>query len=518
VDPEFHMHLSRLQMRSGDGVAAEASARKAIELLPPQAALHEHLGHILVQIDRIEDARREFELAVELDPLKPTTLDSLSRVLSRLGQTSEAVRLSRRAVELAPSEARFQSQLASVLHRQEELGGADAAPESASETKAARPVSGSTSGSAGVAASNSAGQDRAPDLSERVVVGLDGWLFHTIDDVFGQVCGGSSLSERNLSRLTSLWEARQAWCEVRGIQYRTVIVPERHVLYPDKLPDDYAPHPDRPALRIIRNADRTRDTIIYPVETIRNGRKVHEVCYKTDVHWTQYGAYLAYRELMDSIPLCASRIVPEASLERREQQRVGDMTLWLNQRTREVTESFEPPAVKVTEVFTNRTFKSGQVDVYETEDTSLPTLVLFRTSNATHFLPFFFHHFSRIVAVASTAVHFDLLRSEAPDVVISEISERYLAAPMVPPRQDWIRFPHDFQIESFTDFTGVPLPLPTGRTASVRKAAAETRNGQPLAAAQPVPPETAPAPLSAGRGRSGMLVAKLHDCGPSAGS
>ena len=204
--------------------------------------------------------------------------------------------------------------------------------------------------------------------------------------------------------------------------------------------------------------------------------KVREVCYKTDVHWTRYGAYLAYKDLMNSIPPCVSRIVPEASLIRSKSQRVGDMTLWLNQRTRETVESFDPPEVRVTEVFTNRSFKPGQVDVYETENASLPTLVLFRTSNSTHLLPFFFHHFSRIVAVATTAVHFDLLRSEAPDVVISEISERYLAAPTEPPREDWIRYPHDFQIESFTDFTGVPLPLPTGRAGPRRKATAGTRN------------------------------------------
>ncbi len=58
----------------------------------------------------------------------------------------------------------------------------------------------------------------------QVAEGQDGWLFHKIDGVFEQVCAGKGLSERNQSRLLSLWEARQAWCEARGIEYR---IPDR---------------------------------------------------------------------------------------------------------------------------------------------------------------------------------------------------------------------------------------------------------------------------------------------------
>lgn len=115
----------------------------------------------------------------------------------------------------------------------------------------------------------------------------------------------------------------------------------------------------------------------------------------------------------------------------------------------------------MTEVFTNRTFKPGQVDVFETERHDRPHLVLFRTSNSTHLLPFLNHHFSRIVALASTSMHYDLLRSERPDIVISEISERYLAAPDGRPGFT-IRFPEDFVGRTFSQFTGVELPLRRG--------------------------------------------------------
>ena len=166
---------------------------------------------------------------------------------------------------------------------------------------------------------------------------------------------------------------------------------------------------------------------------------------------------------MLSIPQCAAHLVHESDLQVRPFRMVGSMTLWLNERTKEDGETTDPPKVEVDEVFTNRTFKTGQVDVYETPFTDRPTLVLFRTSNSTHLLPFLYHHFSRIVAVATTAVHFDLLRSEQPDVVISELPERYLAAPHDGPPDDRIFFPTDFEIELFEDSTGVALPLPRRR-------------------------------------------------------
>ncbi len=241
------------------------------------------------------------------------------------------------------------------------------------------------------------------------------------------------------------------------------------MLYSDKLPSQARIHNDRPALRMMRLADSSlRSAIIYPADRIIHGRRLREVCYKTDVHWTTWGAYLAYRELIDTLPSCRSRIVPEAALTVRETARLGDMMLWLDRRDRETAIAMEPPPVDVEEIFTTRTFKTGQVDVYETENRALPKLVLFRTSNSTHLLPFLFHHFARVVGVASTTMHYDLLRSEKPDVVISEISERYIAAPHEPRTEDWIRFPHDFDLRSFSEFTGAELPLPRrDRTATV---------------------------------------------------
>ena len=468
LDPDNYQlqrRLSDLLLKMKDADGALWTARRGIELCPDDAVAHEHYGHVLLAFDRFEEATVEFRASIDLEPTRLSAIVALKNTLESLGAVEEATGFARKAMDLAPSESGHHAHLASLLAESGDLAGAEAAYVRAAELNPsgdyANALQEVRSALAKGASSIRIGQGPGPN---QVMPGSDGWLFHRIDGVLPQICEGNGFSERNLSRTLSLWEVRQAWCLAKKAEYRILIVPERHVIYADKLPDGYAPHPGRPALRLLQQADQVlRPCIIYPEETLRLGRATRDVCYKTDVHWTRYGAYLAYRELMLSIPRCAEHLIRESELQVQPYRLVGSMTLWLNERTREHGETVEPPKVEVDEVSTNRTFKTGQVDVFETPFPDRPTLVLFRTSNSTHLLPFFYHHFSRIVAVATTAVHFDLLRSEQPDVVISELPERYLAAPREGPPDDRIFFPADFEIESFEDSTGMALPLPRRR-------------------------------------------------------
>jgi alginate O-acetyltransferase complex protein AlgJ len=459
---EYHHHLAKALEKTDRVEEAEAEIRKVIELRPDNGDLQGYHGHMLARLGRIEDAVAAFERAIALSPDNAGVHGALSHALNRLGRTGDAVRAIRKAMELRqPESAPDYAHFGNLLRLQDDYLGAIAAYEKAVALTPDNEEYAKQLGALRATPVARTDSEREAQKAQ-VDVGQDGWLFHKVDDVFEQVCEGQGLSERNHLRLLSLWEARHAWCGQRGMDYRIFIVPERHVLYPDKLPAGCAPSEERPALRKLHSADRfLRPAIIYPDAAIRAGRAVREVCYKTDVHWARWGAYLGYRELIETLPRCAGQIIQEHDLKVTEHTLTGGLTLWLDRRDRETAVWMEPPPVGDEEIFTTRTFKPGQVDVYETKRRNLPRLVLFRTSNSTHLLPFLFHHFSRIVAVASVAVHFELLRSEQPDVVISEISERYIAPRTPNPlADDAIRFPTDFDLLSFSEFTGVTLPLP----------------------------------------------------------
>ena len=483
MDHTYYHALAISLDREGRIEEALSAIEEALRLNPDGAQIVGTYAHLLTVAGKFDQAEDTIRRALALHRSDGHFHHLLAHLLQRRGEIVAAVQALKIATELAPDVAGFRTKLEALATA---AGITLELPQSpAGEGDRPDPAPGTDPATTLPPALNreEAPGPAAPELASRVRIGKDGWLFHRVDDAFGQTCGSGSLSDRNLSRLISLWEVRHAWCGARAIEYRILTVPERHVLYPDKLPEGCEPHPDRPALRLIREAGAIRHAIIYPVAAMRKGREVRDVCYQTDVHWTRYGAYLAYRELLGSLPQCTATIIPKSDLSFSEIRLVGDMTLWLDQRTREVATFADPPKLAVKEILTNRNFKTGQVDVHETENDSLPTLVLFRTSNSTHLIPFLYHHFSRIVAVATTAVYFELLRSEMPDVVISELPERYLAAPHEPRTSDWIRFPPDFNMESFTDVTGIPLPLPASPGAAERREARRRDRERMLTAA-----------------------------------
>ncbi len=433
---------------------AEGVLRAALPLTPPSAQLQLQLGIIALHANHNNNALIALALAAELDPTVSKHHALLAQALFRANRLEEAVDAQRRAIALDHDDAKLHAALGGFLVQIGQVSAAISAYQQSLLLKPNQPVI------AEMAERLRAKQAVPSGAPQTAVEGSDGFLFHEVNNAFEQICGDEA-DPRDVERLLTIWQARQAWCQVRDIDYRVLIVPERHVLYADKLPAGFTPHPDRMALRLMRALDPCLEQkILYPIDALIAGRARSLICYREDVHWTHYGAYLAYRALLATIPCLANEIIDETELTKSIGRRVGDMAIWMDRRTREQCEILTPPSATVREIFSTKSFQSGQVDVFETDHPSGRRLVLFRTSNSTALLPLLLNHFSRIVAVATTAVHFGLLASENPHVVISELPERYLAIPQTGSNRHRCRMPRDFEAEDFSEATGCKLPLP----------------------------------------------------------
>ena len=186
--------------------------------------------------------------------------------------------------------------------------------------------------------------------------------------------------------------------------------------------------------------------------------------YAHDVHFTRFGAFLCYQELMKSLPDCPpDSVVQEEQLTFRTALIAGDVARAYGSPARTV-DWCDPPPVKPNIIVKAGTRTNSKVDVFETEMHDLPALVMFRTSNSTHLFPFLFRHFSRITAVSGAQSFFDLVESEAPQVVITEIAERMIAGrrPRWQGDPDLGSAPNDDAPSTFEQVTGLPLPLPRG--------------------------------------------------------
>jgi hypothetical protein len=304
--------------------------------------------------------------------------------------------------------------------------------------------------------------------SDCVFEGYDGYLFHTNNNVCEQILEGGGLSQDGLQKWLEVLERRLTWASDRRIEYRLLVIPERHAIYPDKIPGQPRPSPKRPIMRLKGQASPRLQKFVYPAEAMVSGRSSRETFYPHDVHFTRYGTYLCYRELAWSLGLPQSELIGECDLVRGERFILGDLAEAFRQPGR-VVEWLTPPPCKIKILHRSRPFQTGQVEVFETENRNKPRLVLFRTSNGTQLFPFLFHHFSRIVAVAAVRVFFDLLESEQPDFVVSEIAERFLAQVGPRSKEDQeATLVHDDEVRStFQEFTGVGLPLPNNQARGV---------------------------------------------------
>jgi hypothetical protein len=265
-----------------------------------------------------------------------------------------------------------------------------------------------------------------PSPDDKVIRGKDDWLFlgNDSNDTLGQHAGERLLTDLQVRQWHDLLEARSAWLSLLGIPYTFLIAPDPHAIYADKLPDEAVPGATRPALQVLdRLAERDSwAPVLYPLSALQADRD--DVYAKTDSHWSEWGAYLAYRELMAKL----TEAVPVRRLKRQElhlthEQRAGDLGL-----------KFEPPIMsrfvyvdvigsRVHLVHDNRVRNHGRLVEFKADVPNALTCLVFGDSYATRMMPLIAESFQRTLW-AHIYFDYELVRELQPDVVVTVKSER----------------------------------------------------------------------------------------------
>jgi hypothetical protein len=309
------------------------------------------------------------------------------------------------------------------------------------------------------------------ELSERAAemirVGGDGYLFARNHHGFEQITGRFQFDEERLALWSEAIAHRVAWCAERNITYVVLIVPEKHVVYDDLLPDGETVGAVRPVTQIADSlGPDERARFIYPAAALKQASAIRPAYYKTDSHWTSWGAYWGYRALMAGLaPFHQFDVIPEESLEHHNYSFIGDLGAYLDPEPIEhAIDTSYPDMLRSQFFFSNveniRGFR-GQVHIFLNNDKTLPRAVMFRDSGANALFPFLNVHFSRMVAVAMPQFDADVIESEKPDIVITEMAERFLRDHGPEP----FNGPHDRGIyRMFSETCQLPLPLPVDRS------------------------------------------------------
>lgn len=206
-----------------------------------------------------------------------------------------------------------------------------------------------------------------------------------------------------------------------------VAAPDAHSVHPEDLPDGWALRtPTVGDVFAERFGDRV--AVVRLRDVLRDAGPAAPVWRRDDSHWSAWGAYVAYRTIMDALPARHRRhVVPADAFELGWRDELGDLSATAPAARPEPTPWIRLHAPRARCVDDRSNGRRDAYKVFEVDDPSLPTCLVFRDSFATDLAPYLVESFRRTVLVASGARGFpELILEERPDVVLIERAERTL--------------------------------------------------------------------------------------------
>lgn len=282
--------------------------------------------------------------------------------------------------------------------------------------------------------------------AKEVVIGSDGWLFYTADQILEQHTGANVFDRDGLEHWVQQMEADRDWLAKRGISLLILIAPEKSTIYPEKLPD--YPPPRGASTRLDQLAERLRqsnlDFVDPRAELLKAKERGLRVYFEGDSHWTQRGALVAYSLVMDHVRKTFPS-VPAKTLEDYDvawgPALASDLAylLTLDRDLHYDLEHFSlrgPPHELVART-TSRPGWPWRVVEVSTGLKDRPRLMVMGDSFVDYVLgpQFLYETFRDPVWTHHNlgTFDFDLVKEVKPDLVIVEFAERYLRATLGTP-------------------------------------------------------------------------------------
>lgn len=136
----------------------------------------------------------------------------------------------------------------------------------------------------------------------QVVVGRNGWLDFNSDGNLDTYQNANPLEER-LKVIHRQLVALNQELKARGVTLIVVVAPNKETIYPNKVPPQIVKLQEKSRLDLLLGMfDESDAPILLDLRpALLQGRTERQIYYQTDTHWNAYGAYIAYREIMNRV-------------------------------------------------------------------------------------------------------------------------------------------------------------------------------------------------------------------------
>lgn len=289
--------------------------------------------------------------------------------------------------------------------------------------------------------------------NDSVLAGNGDWLYLAQENpqlnVVTDYRAVNLLTQAQLATWVSVFTARRDWLAAHGIKYMVVVAPNKASIYPEHIPSRFNRARDFNKMdQMVGVLGGAGVDIVDLRPALREAKAKGPAYYRTDSHWTPYGAFFAYQEITRRL----QRYFPDMRPDPLENFTVGRKPGLLGGLSYMIAmgDLYQEDVVLMEPKFQRNAFEvSGKeaqlnhfqpLSVYENPDKSLPRALVIRDSFVHEIIPFMAEHFSRMYfvwpfptdAVQVRGFDTEAILREKPDIVIDEFVERYFTQPPPP--------------------------------------------------------------------------------------
>ncbi len=267
--------------------------------------------------------------------------------------------------------------------------------------------------------------------------GKDGWLF----DISGKAKmvyeNKNPYTITELKQITSLLQNRNNWLKKLGIKYYVIFPLMPHHFYNEYVGKRLFKFNKETQLhQVVTYLKNNSDIDIIDINTsmeIAKKTSHKDLYYKVDTHWNYYGAYVAYKAIINHIQKDFKNLknpIPDAEINWNIlYNEEGDLARLVSLNHDLFRKDYFPSNVNINNA--QKTISkndlgylmSGPILTYQSYDTLAPKMLMFRDSYANNLIPYFSWQFSKHTYVWSTLFYPKIILSEKPDIVITEMME-----------------------------------------------------------------------------------------------
>ena len=253
------------------------------------------------------------------------------------------------------------------------------------------------------------------------LTGKDGWYFlgNHYNNVFNNTFGTTDFNQ--VKGATNYLNKLNQYLTSKNIKFYVVFPPNKHSIYSEYLPFQLE---KKETLYSLLKSDLEKNSSVKLIDlhlVLLKEKKENQVYYKTDSHWNDLGAFIAYQHIIDYIKKDIS--IEKLELEdyniSKELKVLGDNTQMVNIREKTEVVNFEkktPTKIKI--------LSDNQKYLHFKNEKKDYKLMLYRDSFSNALIPFFNENFGDAIYIRDYNINKKDIEKNNPDVVILELVER----------------------------------------------------------------------------------------------